>query len=79
MTLIDEPPKRCNARRGLAAPEHFRPVRIERRQISPGPAALILVLHAQGCAGCCGKTWMDTYPGLDAGLLIGGDDEFVLA
>lgn len=30
------------------------------------------------CRGC-GKTRMDAYPGLDAHLLVGGEDEFALA
>ena len=77
--LLDQPPERCNAGRCLAAPEHFRPVHIQGGQIGPGTAARILVLHAHGLARRSGKAWMPAHTRLDAGLLVGGDDEFVLA
>jgi hypothetical protein len=49
--LIDQPCKRGDTRARFAASEHLGAVHVQRRQIGPGAATPILVLHAHWPAG----------------------------
>ena len=63
----------------FAATEHFGAVHVQRSQVRPGATARVLVLHAHRFAGLGGQARMDTQASLDAGLLVGRDDELVFA
>lgn len=52
---------------------------VQRSQVGPGAATGVLVLHAHRLARPSWQARMDALARLDAGLLVGGDDELVLA
>lgn len=77
--LVDQALERRDAGARLTATEYLCAMHIERRQVSPGAIACVLVLHAHRLARPGGQTWVDAQARLDAALLVGGDDEFILA
>ena len=77
--LLDQTLEGRDAGGCFAATEHFGSVHIQRSQVRPGATACVLVLHTHRLAGLGGQARMDTQAGLDAGLLVGRDDELVVA
>jgi len=77
--LIDQSLEGRDAGGCFAATEHPGAMHVQRSQVGPGATASVLVLRAHRLAGSGRQARLDTQPGLDAGLLVGGDDELVLA
>src|SRR5690606_30465917 len=75
--LIDQSLKGLDARGRFAASEQFDPMHVERGEIGPSAAALILVLDAHGHFRCDWQARVSPKPRLDDGLLVGRDDELV--
>ena len=75
--LFDETVKRGHAGAGFAAAEYASVVNIECGQISPGPATFIFMFDFHRRTGLSRQTGVTRAPGLDAGFLVGRDDEFV--
>ena len=73
-----QPIKRLDAVFGFTAAKQFYPVNIKRRQVGPGAAAGIFMLHLHHGTGLCGANRMAATAGLDTGFLIGREDEFVI-
>jgi class 3 adenylate cyclase len=69
--------ERCRARGLLASAEDFCAVNIECREVGPRAAASVLVLDSRGLSGARRRGRMFTEASLDAGLLVGADDELV--
>ena len=77
--LLDQPLEGGDARCCFAAPKHLGAVHVEGGKIGPSSSARILVLDAYRLAGPSRQARMGAYAGLDAGLLVSGDDKLVLA
>src|SRR5947207_4255486 len=75
--LGDQALERLNAGRVLTAAEQLRAVHVQRREIGPGAAALVLVLHAQGLARLRRSRGMTAEPCLDARLFVGRNDKLI--
>ena len=73
-----QPRERCNAGRCLATAEHLRPVDIEGGKMPRHQRARIRAPRAW-VPKKRGKARMNAHTRLDAGLLVRGDDKFVLA
>ena len=77
--VVHQALERRDAGGRLAPAEHLGSVHVQRGQIGPGAAARVFVLHAHRLAGANGQARMHAQARLNAGLLVGGDDELVLA
>ena len=77
--LVDQTLEGRDAGADFTAAEHLGAMHVQRSQVRPGAAASVLVLHAHRLTGLGWQARMDAQPRLDAGLLIGRDDELVLA
>jgi hypothetical protein len=64
---------------GLAMTKKLEAMHVEGGQISPSPAAFIFVFHFHGRSGSGTQGGMEARMGLDAGLLIGRNDELVVS
>src|SRR4030043_683280 len=62
----------------FASAKDFCPVDIESSKIGPSTATCVLVLNLHCIAGLCRKGLMFSTPCLDAGLLVGRQDKFVV-
>ena len=76
--LLNQSIKGCNAILGFATAEDPGVVHVERGDVSPSAAAKILVFDVHGRTGSAVLGGMFAAAGLNAGLLIGGDDELIL-
>jgi hypothetical protein len=63
----------------FAATEDFCAMNIPSSQVGPGAFAKVLMLYVHGTMGGGRHGWLFPAPGLDAGLLIGGNDVVVSA
>lgn len=77
--LIDQALERRDAGGRFAAAEHLGAMDVQGSQVRPSATACVLVLHAHRLARSGRQARMDAQPRLDAGLLVGRDDELVLA
>jgi hypothetical protein len=77
--LRDQAIEACDAVLAFAATEQAEAVDIESGEVSPGAESPVLVLDSQGSPGLGLERWVHPGAGLDAGLLVGGDHEFVRA
>ena len=77
--LLDQTLEGRDAGGRLAATEHLGAMHVQRSQVGPGAAAFVLMLNAHRLARLGGQAGMDTQASLDAGLLVGRDDELVVA
>jgi len=66
-----------DAGRALTPAEDLGPVHVQRGQVGPGAAAAVLVLDPHRAARRRGLRGMPAHAGLDAGFLVGADDEVV--
>ena len=77
--LIDQALERGDAGSRFAAAEHLGVMYVQCRQVGPSTATGVLMFHAH-CLGRCGwQAWMDAQACLNAGFLVGRDDELVFA
>jgi len=75
--LLDQTIKRCDAVAGLTTTEDSSMMDIQSGEVNPGSAPFVSILDAARATGLAGFGWMKTASGLNAGLLIGGYNEFV--
>ncbi len=75
--MRDEAIEGLDAGRALTAAEDLGPVHVQRGQVGPGAAAPVLVLDPHRPARRRRLRDVPTHAGLDAGLLVGADDEVV--
>src|SRR3712207_2412954 len=71
--LIHQPAEGLDTAPRLATTEKLRPVDIPGGQVGQRPFALVLVLYTHRPPSTGGQGGMATMPGLDGGLLVGGD------
>src|SRR5260370_32176405 len=76
--LLDEPVKRCDAILRFTAAKDSGVADIQPGDIGPGAAAEVLVLDMHGSVWPAGVRGMLAAAGLNAGLFIRGDHEFVI-
>ncbi len=76
--LCHEPVKGRDPTLSFTPTKQLGSVDIECRQIGPCPTALILVFYLHGRSGLRRECGTDASPGLDTGLLISRQNEFVL-
>jgi hypothetical protein len=76
--LLDEPVKRGDAILRFTAPKDSGVVDIQARDIGSGATAKVLVLDMHRSAWPTGLRGMFAAAGLNPGLFIGGDHEFVI-
>jgi len=77
--LIDQSLKRLDAGRWFAAAKQLDPMHVHCGEVCPSATALVLVLDAHRLFRRARQARMSSNPRLDAGLLVGRDDELVLA
>jgi len=77
--LIDQSLKRLDAGRWFAAAKQLDPMNVHCGEVCPSATALVLVLDAHRLFRRARQARMSSNPRLDAGLLVGRDDELVLA
>jgi len=77
-TLRDQAVKGIDPTLGFAATEDLGPMHVQSRQISPGASALVFMFDFHRDARLGRESRMESVPGLNTGLLIGRDHEFVL-
>lgn len=77
--LSDEATEGFDARSLFAASEDLRPMHIERGKIGPCSGTLIFVFHPGTSPWARGGGRMQAHARLNAGLLVGADDELVPA
>lgn len=75
---VHEAVKRSDAIFQFAATQHAGGVDIERRQVSPGSATLVLMFDAHRPAGLASPGSMPAGSCLDAGLLVGRDHKLIV-
>jgi hypothetical protein len=76
--LLDEPVEGHDAIARFATAEDSGSVDIQRRDVGPGAATEVLMLDMHGSAGTATLRGVFAATGLNAGLFIGGDDEFIV-
>ena len=76
--LLDEPVKGCDAILGFTTAKDSGAVEVQRGNIGPGTATEVLMLDLHGSARPATLRGVLAAAGLDAGLFIGGDHEFVI-
>lgn len=76
--LLDESVKRFNAIARFTAAKDSGAVDIQGRNIGPGTATEILVFHMHGSPWSASLRGLLAAAGLNAGLLIGRDNEFIV-
>jgi hypothetical protein len=76
--LLDESVKGCDAILGFTAAKNSGSVDVQCREVGPRTAPKVLVLDMQGSARTATLCGVFAAAGLNAGLFIGGDDEFVV-
>lgn len=77
--LGDKAVERLNAGGRLASSEDLGPVHIERGQVGPRSAADIFMFHSGRLVRAWRQSRVDSDSGLDAGFLVGADDEVIRA
>jgi len=77
--VADQSLERRDAGLAFTAAKHFGAVDVEGRQVGPRAATDVFVLDAHGHARLRWQRRVYTRPRLDAGLLIGGQHELVIA
>lgn len=77
--LGDEAAERLNAGGRLASSADLGAVNIERRQVGPRSTADIFMFDSGGLMRARRRSRMDSDSGLDAGFLVGADDEVLRA
>src|SRR5271166_5902046 len=75
--LLNQTTKGCDASGCFAAAEDTGTMNVESGDVGPGPAATVFMFNTHRAFGCNSQRGMLAPPGLDAGLLVGGDDKFV--
>src|ERR1700687_21185 len=75
--LFDQTIKRHDAILGLTPTENSSIVDIQSTEVNPSSTAFVSVLDAARATGLTGFGRMDAATGLNAGLFIGGDHEFI--
>jgi hypothetical protein len=75
--LLDQTIKRRDAIAGLATTEDSSVMDIESCEVNPSAAPFVSILNAAWSTGLTGLGRMKTASGLNAGLFIGRDNEFV--
>ncbi len=76
--LLDEPVKGCDSILGLAAAKDSGSVDVQCRDVGPSAATEVLMLDMHGSARTATLRGVFAAASLNAGLFIGGDDEFVI-
>ena len=76
--LRDEPIERFDPIFSFAASKQFGAVDIKGSDVSPCSTAFVLMFHLHGQTRFSGKSLVPTVSSLDAGFLIGRDDELVV-
>ena len=76
--LLDEPVEGHDAIARFASAKDPGSVDIQRRDVGPGAATKVLMLDMHGSAGTATLRGVFAAAGLNAGLFIGGDDEFIV-
>jgi hypothetical protein len=76
--LLDETVEGCDSIPGLAAAKDSGSVDVQCRDVGPGAATEIFMLDMHGSAGTATLRGVFAAASLNAGLFIGGDDEFVI-
>ncbi len=76
--LVHQPIKRSNPVLGFAATKNSSLMDIEGGQLSPSSTALVLMLDPHRATGLANPSRMLAAPGLDTGLLVGRDHEFIV-
>jgi hypothetical protein len=76
--LLDEAIQRIDAILGFAATEDSRVMNVQTRNIGPGPAAAVFVLHPHGSIRPALVGCMFAAARRNAGFFVGGDDEFII-
>jgi hypothetical protein len=76
--LIDKPVKRSNTSATLTATKDTCPVDIECGQVSPGSTSFVLMFDFHGTFGFCWERLVNSAACLNAGFLIGRDNEFIV-
>ena len=77
--LLDQTLEGRDAGGRFAATEHLGAMHVQRSQVRPGATACALMLNAHRFARLGRQARMDAHASLDAGLLVGRDDELVVA
>src|SRR4030095_12390342 len=70
--------ERLNPVLRFASTKQFRPVDVEGGQIGPGTTPFVFMLHLHGRSRFWRKRLVFSTTRLDAGLLVGGQDEVVV-
>lgn len=76
--LVHQPIKRSNPVLGFAATEDSSLMDIERGEVGPSSAALVLMLDPHRATGLANPSRVLAAPGLDTGLLVRRDHEFIV-
>jgi hypothetical protein len=76
--LLHQPVERCDAILGFTTTEDSGVVHVKRGDVGPGAAAKILVFDMHRRAGPAILGRMFAAAGLNARLLVGGNDEFIM-
>jgi hypothetical protein len=76
--LLNETVKGCDAGGSFAAAEDTGMMNVESGHIRPGSAATVLMFDAHRAFRRDGQCGMLAAPGLDAGLLVSGNDKFIV-
>src|SRR5487761_2337790 len=77
--VVDQSLERRDAGLALTAAKYFGAMDIESGQVGPRAATHVFVLDTHGLAGLGRQRRGDTRPCLDAGFLVGGQHELVVA
>ena len=75
--LLNKAIKGCDTSGCFAAAKDTGTMNVESCEIGPGSATTILMFDAHRALRRDRQSWMLAPPGLDAGLLVGGDDKFI--
>src|ERR1700689_1091191 len=75
--LFDQPTERCNSVLGFTPAENSGMVDVQSAEVNPGSAALVAILDASRTTRFARLSGMEAPAGLDAGLLIRRDHEFI--
>src|SRR5690242_18670250 len=75
--LIDETIKRRNSRPPFAAAKYSGTVNVKGGQVGPGSASFVFVFYLHGRFRLRRQSRVKTATSLNAGFLVGGDNEFI--